>query len=439
MKKAIILIMVSVLVLTGCQKAGGEAVSSFVQSVLESQEESIAADIPRMDSLDNLKLIDKEAVNVKKYGAVGDGVTDDAPAIQKAIDQSKTAVYVPPGTYFVGSEINLKRRNTGLFSDGAGAVFHLKNDTTGILCSNISNVIVQGLNIKKDWIDDSVKYGMLITYSKKVIVNKCEVSGFSARGGVFFDFCEDVEASENYIHDFSASGFGPLADGAQADSLGIGANHTKRALFKKNKVENLEIKDPNRSQRMVQSDGINSSTSEDITFEDNEIRNVGEGMDIGHNKRTIIRNNKVFDVAHYGIKVIHGSEDSIIEGNYLEECGFAGICCAAGAGKNGVTQRNVFKNNTIKNTAKNDYFPLYVPQKRAGILLEGNPLTEGGISNGCTNNTFEKNKIIDESEPPTTHYGILEREVAVNNIFKDNEISANILMQIVANGETGGV
>ena len=49
-------------------------------------------------------------VNVKDFGAKGDGVTDDTQAIQDAIDNSKT-IYLPPGTYKIK---NLKLTNTTL-------------------------------------------------------------------------------------------------------------------------------------------------------------------------------------------------------------------------------------------------------------------------------------------------------------------------------------
>lgn len=47
-------------------------------------------------------------INVKQFGAKGDGVTDDAQKIQKAIDfSSKSIVKMPAGTYIVNSSIKL--------------------------------------------------------------------------------------------------------------------------------------------------------------------------------------------------------------------------------------------------------------------------------------------------------------------------------------------
>lgn len=49
-------------------------------------------------------------LNVKYVGAVGDGVTDDTEAIQKAINQSATGyggIYFPPGTYIITSTITV--------------------------------------------------------------------------------------------------------------------------------------------------------------------------------------------------------------------------------------------------------------------------------------------------------------------------------------------
>ncbi|WP_118952461.1 right-handed parallel beta-helix repeat-containing protein [Taibaiella helva] len=51
-------------------------------------------------------------VNVKEYGAKGDGVTDDASAFQKAADKASAAgaatISIPAGNYFVSRTINIR-------------------------------------------------------------------------------------------------------------------------------------------------------------------------------------------------------------------------------------------------------------------------------------------------------------------------------------------
>lgn len=69
-----------------------------------------------------------EAVSVKDFGAVGDGVTDDTFAIQKAVDASDV-VYVPPGIYVV-SGVVLKRYSKLI---GKGATLKAKSEGITIL------------------------------------------------------------------------------------------------------------------------------------------------------------------------------------------------------------------------------------------------------------------------------------------------------------------
>jgi len=56
-------------------------------------------------------------INVKYFGAAGDGVTDDTAAIQAAIDSRKGPVYVPPGNWII-SQLELP---TGMVLLGASA------------------------------------------------------------------------------------------------------------------------------------------------------------------------------------------------------------------------------------------------------------------------------------------------------------------------------
>ena len=62
------------------------------------------------------------AVNVKWFGAVGDGATDDTASIQSAIDNTVGKVYIPKGVFLLSSTIKLKIE-TILIGDGAGAYF----------------------------------------------------------------------------------------------------------------------------------------------------------------------------------------------------------------------------------------------------------------------------------------------------------------------------
>lgn len=52
-------------------------------------------------------MINGAPVNVSDYGAVGDGVADDTAAIVAAAAAATSAIYIPPGTYRISSNINI--------------------------------------------------------------------------------------------------------------------------------------------------------------------------------------------------------------------------------------------------------------------------------------------------------------------------------------------
>jgi hypothetical protein len=62
-------------------------------------------------------MIDGAPVNVLDFGAVGDGVANDAPAIQAALNTGKT-VYVPQGRYLIGTPLQVKTTHQLIFGDG---------------------------------------------------------------------------------------------------------------------------------------------------------------------------------------------------------------------------------------------------------------------------------------------------------------------------------
>jgi hypothetical protein len=102
-----------------------------------------------------------DALNVKDFGAVGNGVTDDAAAINASIAAAgaRASIYFPAGTYFIKSPIVVHRSNIALFGDGIGvsailmgqqaggasyAAIDIRTDALG---AGIENVTVSSLTI----------------------------------------------------------------------------------------------------------------------------------------------------------------------------------------------------------------------------------------------------------------------------------------------------
>lgn len=66
--------------------------------------------------------MNQPCIDVKQFGAVGDGVTDDAPAIQKALDETRGVVFFPAGDYRLESGLTVRldqRKHTAIRSGGA--------------------------------------------------------------------------------------------------------------------------------------------------------------------------------------------------------------------------------------------------------------------------------------------------------------------------------
>lgn len=148
------------------------------------------------DRFDNLEReIDSRGKNVKRYGAKGDGITDDTAAIQTAINKSKDGelIYFPPGTYVVSRPINLLTRRTYTGSAKMTTIIKLKSDGNAPYimgasdASEHTNIEIRNLRIlgQRDLAGQEGIYFYALSHStiSNVRVENCTRNGFMFEGG----------------------------------------------------------------------------------------------------------------------------------------------------------------------------------------------------------------------------------------------------------------
>ena len=170
----------------------------------------------------------EECVNVKMYGAVGDGVTDDATAIQAAINAVSVSqggvVLFPPGTYLIGSAIEVTRSNTTL-RGSRGAIIKLKNGVVGTLAYGSMLVAFQKVNLtfedltidgnkSNNDINDNFGNGLNVYDCQRVAILNNHIYACSREGITISDHTrldpaalgnEDIVISGNVVSDCGAT------------------------------------------------------------------------------------------------------------------------------------------------------------------------------------------------------------------------------------------
>lgn len=131
-------------------------------------------------------------VNVRDYGAVGDGTTDDTKAIQKALNEGGTVI-IPPGTYRCTSDLIVPVGDGSLVSvtginwdtcvlkfDGTGVTHGLYFNGNGTVqyCGGVEHLKIQGVN--------NAARGITFSYCNHPQVNRCLITGING-AGVKFD------------------------------------------------------------------------------------------------------------------------------------------------------------------------------------------------------------------------------------------------------------
>lgn len=239
--------------------------------------------------------------NIQDFGAVGDGVTDDAASIQLALNSGAKSVFIPAGTYRVNTTLEIPSDvevcgvgNSSIISLGANASVILIDGTSDVYLhdfaingnsatytSTSNNAVfidwrtTTGANVRLEnlYIHDVGGVGIIGlaavgTPSSGVQIEKCRVENTGAHGIITQDYISDVSICNNTV---KASGLG------FADRPGITASR-----YGKNVIISNNICIGSSSALGTSVHGISIDATENATCTGNIISGwKGYGIEVG--------------------------------------------------------------------------------------------------------------------------------------------------------------
>ena len=292
------------------------------------------------------KLADRfaDTVNVKDFGAVGDGVADDYVAIQAALDAGGSIIF-PAGTYLVGTQIRIGSNST--LDLTSSAVIQRGFNTSGS-GDGLAGITTGSTNVKilgGTFDANGTVYG---TGSGNAL-SGLTLSNVEIKGTTFLD-----------VVDYHAIDFGDATNILITDCKFYGTNNTCiRAL----EVHNMIIS--NNIMRGA-STVINLQDVTDINITGNSIKDVsGTGIYLTESVRRVsITGNIMHDLDGRAVHVTGTGaadrSDITISGNQISDCaGDSFIACDSGASSNILISNNHLSVGTLAKAPTGSYY-IYV-------------------------------------------------------------------------------
>ena len=263
----------------------------------------------------------RRIVNVKDFGARGDGQADDTAAIQAAIDAAKAGqtIYFPSGTYNVSNFAVNNRSRLSFTGEGRKSTIKQKTGAARIATIETSRDI-QISNLAFD-ANGIASYGGVAFYASK---------GIRIEGNAFFDSAPKPGTKTDRYSIVFGRGSAPSQDvrivNNVIEDLQLEVNHSQRVVIDHNSVK-----------RAVATAGIGIFTVRDKAMaEDYQITNntvidpLGAGFSIGIDpptdsdcvfRRITIANNQIVrsTTSGYGIRAGTPDNSKKTTGNVFEE------------------------------------------------------------------------------------------------------------------------
>lgn len=386
----------------------GEHLPSFPKKGFLMGTQAAVSDSSTLD-IPNGNIFQTPFVNVKGFGAQGDGKTDDTQAIKNALKEMQSgALAFPAGSYKISDTLSLKSNIdiVGFNAEISCDPIFGKSYTPFFLAKGIENVSISGIivNGKGRW--TSTPFGNpygggssvgftnnlvglhLRGGSSNIRIKDCQFTGLGRGilGGGF-----NCQILNNYIHQCGVSG--------------IYLGHGKKFQLIGNRIAGIRgnLTEPGETnlEESRFADGIHLNSCQDILVSHNIVEDcarigiVLEGVDGHLNERIVITGNHVFNMHGSRKRELNGgiwsetnkSASSItISGNSIDDCADIGIQ-AYNCNISGNTVMNCFKgihgthSNLFSNTVEKNFIGVRVRMQNAdeSFVISNNKIAHNQI------------------------------------------------------------
>lgn len=362
---------------------------------------------------------DSSVANIKDFGGVGDGVTDDTQALIDVLNSSDFPIFIPNGTFLITQPINITKDNLTIISNGT-LLFDVENETCLEISGNKNNIeiLIDGNN--------------------------------TARIGI------NISGEKNIVHDSTVKNI--YSDGNSAIGINV---HSNNNTVENCHVENVEsvgndiFGDDNGASRGIRVTGLNVNNGSTI-IKDNTILNVlgeeGDALHLISNDRglmnVVVDNNFIEGFSRRGIKIqcsgsvitrntirnnlVHSSiiraldiqsvDDTIVDANifHVENIPVFGVTGVEGnRATNTIIKNNIVYNKTNISTLYTQYVDVF--EYSNNKVVGGGSHIVNRASNVKFSNNFLTDLLIESTEYPMSFYQGSEKVFVYSNTITNSQ------------------
>lgn len=285
--------------------------------------------------------------NVRDYGAIGDGLTDDTAAIQSAISAASGGgmVFMPEGNYIVDPDVSLNMTSDIILAGvGRQTILKIKNNSNVldnlIKVENADGVVIRDLvidgNRSNQDVSDliSVNYGVYVASSNNCRIENIFVHHTTGVGIHVYNSVGTVvtgcESSFNRYHGYECE--------QAASTLWLGNrghSNDRHGIF----VSPGEVGGTGSIGNVIDGNSFDSNGQYGVAFGID-----AAGLSIGLTKDNVVANNTIMSNGQYGIS-LYRVDDCVVANNIISRNGYFGLYLYR-------SERNQIQNNRLSNNSQ---------------------------------------------------------------------------------------